>query len=265
MIRMILRIRLFYCFSALIFMSILGHADEVLNLESLPTLRTKLYPLNPYKKIVVFSAPRTGSSLTYNVVRLLFQNESSILSRHDDWNQDCFVLRTHRFHELQLLEESNTLFIVTIRNPIDSVVSNYRINPSPIQNIHNFTKWLIHRYVEYIQFCENMKKEGRNVIFLRYEDFAENLDYLFDFIENHFSISIAEEDKALIRNGYGKENVYSSIEAFADFNGFLPISGFHGKHTTLEKYVPPEELLYWLNYYLPDVKPVYENYGYFQE
>lgn len=241
------------------------YAQEILNIETLPTLRTNQYSTQPYKKIVVFSAPRTGSSLVYNVFRFLFEDETNLSSYHNEFNQDCFVLKTHKFPELDLLSEENVLYIITIRNPIDACVSNYRICPRNIKDVKSFAKKVMHKHRDYLMFCERMKDTGRNVIFIKYEDFEDNLAYLFDFIENHFLISIAEPDKNLIKNGYGKENVFSSIQVLPDFKKSLPVSGFHGKHVTLEKYIPPGNLLYWLNYYLSDVKPVFKKYGYFPD
>src|SRR6185437_3936462 len=104
----------------------LGHGGEMLNVETLPTLRTQQYSLSSYKKIVVFSAPRTGSSLVYNVFRYLFENQENLFHAHHAFNQSCLVLKTHKPSELGLIEESPVLFVIPIRNPVDAIISNFR-------------------------------------------------------------------------------------------------------------------------------------------
>jgi len=246
-------------------MSMVCDARETLDIETLPTLRSAQYSVEPYKKIVVLSAPRTGSTLAYNVFRFLFEDETNLSCPHDAFNQNCTVLKTHRIHDLNLLKEKNVLFVVTIRNPINAIVSNYRIWLSPIFKIKDFARVLLYQQRDFLIFYEKLKKNGRNVVIIKYEDFEDNLDFFFDLIENHFSITIDDQAKAIIKEGYDKENIYSSTASFLDFKEYLPISGFHGKHVSLEKQTPPDKLLYWINHYLRGVKPIYKKYGYFLE
>src|ERR1700722_9694212 len=123
-----------FALSLLVFFSInmVCRADEIYDVETLPSLRTKQYSMAPYKKIIVFSAPRTGSSLTYNIFRFLFEDDSKIFSHHNAFSQDRLVLKTHIFSELDLVEEENVLYIFTIRNPLNASISNYRICPRTI-------------------------------------------------------------------------------------------------------------------------------------
>ena len=92
--------------------------QDTFDVETLPCFRTKQYCMGPYKKIIVFSAPRTGSSLAYNIFRFLFEDESKIFSHHNDFNQNRLVLKTHKFTELARVEEKDVLYIFTIRNPL---------------------------------------------------------------------------------------------------------------------------------------------------
>ena len=110
-----------------------------------------------------------------------------------------------------------------------------------------------------------MIASGYHVAPLKYEDFTDDLNYLFNFIEDNFSISIASNDKELMKKGYSKQNIFFCTQNFADFNEYLPISGFHGRHINLEGYIPPKEFLYWLNIYLEDIKSLFKNYGYFKD
>jgi hypothetical protein len=244
------------------FMSLFCDVYGALDVETLPTLRTKQYPMGPYGKIMVFSAPRTGSSLIYNVFRFLFENEENLLHRHDEFHPAYSVLKTHRKRDAEKFQNENVLFIIPIRNPLHAGISTYRIRPTPIDDMEKFCKRTINRQVNHIALAEKMKQAGRNVLFIKYEDFEGNIDSIFDFIERELSLSISDMDKAIIKSGYSKENIYSCINTLPDFSKYLPISGFHGKHVILEKYTPPESLTYWLNHYLQMANPVFMNYGY---
>jgi hypothetical protein len=242
-----------------------GHTDEISDIEALPSLRTQRYPMEPYKKIVVFSAPRTGSSLMYNICRFLFEKETHFSHRHDDFDQSSSVLKTHKYADADALKEGEILYIVPIRNPLDACASTYRIRPFPEQQEQSYCKALVSRQLNHLIFMEKKKEAGAQVAFIKYEDFADNLDYLFSFIEANCSIRISDIDKAIMKNGYSRENVYSSTHSLPDFGQYLPLSGFHGQHVTLEAYTTPDVVLYWLNYYLEGVKPAYRKHGYFTD
>ena len=237
-------------------------SSGIIDVESLPELRTTQYEIAPYKKIVVFSASRTGSSLVYNICRFLFEKGENFSCFHNEFNQNCLVLKTHIYSELNLIEEKDVLYVVPIRNPIDACISHYRISESRFKETERFARKIMKKQGGYLSFCDTMKNEGKNVVFVKYEDFGGNIDYLLEFFENYFSLSILTEDREMIKKGYAKENIYKAVEEFANFKNALPISGFHGKHVSLEKYTPPERFLEWLNDNLQEIKPIFMKYGY---
>jgi len=108
-----------------------------------------------------------------------------------------------------------------------------------------------------------MERKGWDVIRLKYENFANDLDFIFDAIEDHFHISIDVKDKELMRKGYSKENIYRCIQHLTDFREYLPISGFHGQHVIFQEFTPPADFVHWLNIYLNGAKPLFRPYGYF--
>ena len=248
---------------ALQFISTSCHSDEILQIETLPRIRTQHYSIAPYRKVVIFSAPRTGSSLVYNVFRFLFEEEEQLSHAHDEFRPDCSVLKTHKSSDLDLLAERNVLYVVPIRNPIHAAVSTYRIRVNSVKDNEDFSAKNIGKQGRALRFADSMKEAGRSVVFIKYEDFSENLDALFARIEQCFQISIAPADKQTMLAAYKKENIYAAISALPNFQEYLPISGFHGKHVTIEKYTPSDNLLYWLDYHLQEVKPLFQRYGYF--
>lgn len=248
----------------LTFMNITCCAESVFDVESLPCRRTKQYQSGSLKNIVVFSAPRTGSSLIYNVFRFLFEDDSHLFADHHDFQHERVVRKTHKFSDLNL-ENDAVLYIFPIRHPISACISNLRICPRPVINYRAFAQRLVKRHSDQLIMYENMHKNVLKPIMLKYEDFTDDFDYLFDLIEDYFSIEIDFHDKEVIKKGYSKENICLSTNMLMDFNGYLPVSGFHGKHIALEKFAPPDEFLYWLNFYLESNQSLFSDYGYYWE
>lgn len=238
------------------------HALEMLDVETLPMLRTQQYSMGPHRKVVVFSAPRTGSTLVYNILRFLFEDAENFSRSHNAFSRSNLVLKTHRFNQTKMLRGNNILYIVPIRDPLEASISTYRILPQLPSDLQNWCKWVVRNQADHLVYAEKRKEAGHDVVFIKYEDFEGNLDYLIRFIENYFSLSISDFDKNTMLVGYSKENVYRNIRGLADFREYLPISGFHGKHVVSEKISPPDDVLYWLNQYLQENSSIFKKYGY---
>ena len=215
------------CFLLCMSATFKASSSERLDVETLPSLRSQQYAMAPYKKIVIFSAPRTGSSLTYNVFRFLFEEDSKIHLEHHLFDNGRSILKTHRFPEAALLNsKEEVLYIFRIRNPYSASVSNYRINSKIVVNKRKYAEELVKRHKDTLLFSERIEAEGKKVVRLFYEEFADNIDALFDAIEHHFSLIISDQDKQLMRLGYSKENIYNCTAHFTDFDGFLPTLDF---------------------------------------
>ena len=89
-----------------IFWGVVCPVHAVFDVETLPRLRTRRYSIEPYQKIVVFSASRTGSSLTYNVLKFLFEKEKNFRHPHNAFDLGCQVLKTHRYVDMESLREN---------------------------------------------------------------------------------------------------------------------------------------------------------------
>jgi len=240
----------------------LSKAYAVLDVESLPLSRTCRYPIGPYEKMVVFSAPRTGSSLIYNLARFLFELPEGLNHPHDRFIKQKTVLKTHRYNEIKSLRGGKILYLVPIRDPLNAAVSTYRITTRPVEDEKNFCKFLIQTQARHLSFAEKLKGA---VLFIKYEDFENDLDSLIDFFERSFHISIDFHDRRLLKEGYSKNNIYNSVLGLKDFEEYLPLSGFHGKHVSLMEYKPSEQIIGWLSDYLEEYKLLFRKYGYFSE
>lgn len=253
----------FFAASLLLAIGHEGFADEFLDVETLPTLRTQQYEA-PYKHIVVFSAPRTGSSLVYNVFKFLFEHDSQLLSNHTVFDLNNRVLKTHIFEDLNRFNPSSrVLYIYPIRNPLTASISILRISMGAITDFQAFAREMIKSQAHYLILSERLETKGKAVWRLRFEDFNNNLDYLFKYIETKLQITIEPQDKELMRKGYSKESVALNVEHFDTFNKYLPIAGFHGQHIDVNGFKAPREFVHWLGVYVQAAKPLFRKYGYF--
>lgn len=240
-----------------------GFADEFLDVETLPTLRTQQYAA-PYDHIVIFSAPRTGSSLVYNIFKFLFEHDSQLLSDHTVFNLNNRVLKTHAFEDLDRFNPSSpVLHIYPMRNPLTASISILRISMGAITDFKTFAHEMIKSQTHYLMLSERLEAKGKDVWRLRFEDFDNNLDYLFEYIETKLQITLDPQDKELMRKGYSKESVVLNVEHFDTFNKYLPIAGFHGQHIDVNGFKAPREFIFWLKAYVQVSKPLFRKYGYF--
>lgn len=240
--------------------SFLLYASEFLDVETLPFSRMQQYSLGSYRRIVIFSAPRTGSSLTYNVCRFLFERQENLDHAHNEFHLEYNVLKTHKLSEVEMAARNDVLYIITVRPPLDSILSAYRILPVQVRNEKQWCKTQIDQQVKYFNYINEMRSKGRNILLIKYEDFQNNLEFLLRSIEDHFSISIAPVDRELMLKGYSKDNIHQNIRRLQNFREHLPLSGFHGKHVSLTPYKTPEQILYWLNRYYQNVAFLFKEY-----
>jgi hypothetical protein len=175
-------------------------------------------------------------------------------------------LKTHKYGDIESIsEKKDALFIVPIRNPLDACVSISRIATRPISDMEAWCKTAMKSQLEHLKYAEKLKSKGCHVLIVKYEDFENNIDFLLRFIEQNLNLRIAHFDKETIKRGYSKENISASINSLPDFEQFLPLSGFHGKHVALETYHTPDEVLRSLTDFLPQIAPAFQKYGYFTE
>lgn len=233
---------------------------QYINIANCINDRTKQYPLEGYKGIYLLSPARTGSTVIFNLLRFLFESEEN-KSTFCYANFECLVNKTHWLYT----HEKDYLYIFTIRNPIDATFSHYRVKRG---EWNEDIKTIIDRLAEaQIIVWKDLKKLlflNRKVIVLRYEDFVNNIDFIFDTLEDELSISIANSDKALLRKALSKENVLYNIRHFESFDDYDHIHGFHGKHIDEEE-VSAEEKAYVINLIIETLQKyrrIIEKWGY---
>ncbi|MEX0961460.1 MAG: hypothetical protein WDZ28_01220 [Simkaniaceae bacterium] len=183
-----------------------------------------LFKLPENQRILLLTPPRTGSTLIYNVLTYLFEDINfSHLSRNFDQK---IVVKSHR--ERVALENYDCFFISTKRSPLDMFHSISRASCTPInkQNIKKLERISNAKPIyDYLS-----KKPHYKVLFLTYEKFVDDIDYLFDKLEYFFSIEISHEMRKKIKQMFSKEEMLKIQNRYENFSQYDLVTGIHGDH-----------------------------------
>jgi hypothetical protein len=229
-----------------------------ININICCSMRTQQYPIGKYSNIYVVSPHSSGSTLLFNVLRILFENQRN--SPDDPLHQ-----LVDKMHELSLMKR-NALYFSTVRNPLDICYSKYRIDCGraqkrlPLSHI----KSIVEEEVECFKLIDSLKQQNANLIELKYEDFVNNLDYLFNTIEKHFSFVIDESDKSLIKEAMSKKNVMENIRELADSSVYFLESYFHGHHIDQGEFSKEDQVMIKKEIVadLKEYQLIFEKFGY---
>tara|TARA_B110000459_G_C16459700_1_gene424587 strand:+ start:30 stop:671 length:642 start_codon:yes stop_codon:yes gene_type:complete len=162
------------------------------------------------RKIIQFSPQRSGSTLVFNILKDLFPTR--------------VVLKVHNYN----LDDKNFPTVITYRHPYDSIASLFlkdQITPTD-EVIEDYIKQF--REGGWNDFFDQI--ETSKILFLRYEDFCHDFDFVLNSFEDYFNISISENKRVRLKNKYKILNVKKNIEKFKDFSEYDEVSLFHGNH-----------------------------------
>lgn len=217
----------FYLVVFFFFNSSKVYSEEEINIDKCIEQRTQQYPLNGYKQICVYSPDRTGSTLVFNILRILFEDEKN--KNRSGWRNkirknDLIVCKTHAMPPLN----NEIAYVFTMRNPIDACFSLCRlsIKDNSAKNIKMYAKDQMDRW----NGLERLLSHNLKVVVLKYEEFNDNMDHIFEKLEEEFSIVIDEKDKSLLRKALCKENVLKTVDKLENFSEYESINLFHGSH-----------------------------------
>ena len=162
------------------------------------------------RKIIQFSPQRSGSTLVFNILKDLFPTH--------------VVLKKHNYS----LDDKNFPTVITYRHPYDSIASLFlkdKIIPTE--------KTMEDAIIEFREGGWNdffNQFNSKKILFLRYEDFCNNFDYMLDSLEDYFDIKISKKKRFKLKAKYEISNVKKKIEKFKDFSEYDDVSHFHGNH-----------------------------------
>ena len=138
------------------------------------------------QKIIFFSPIRTGSTYIWNILNKYYYFD---------------IPKHHSLKNINL----NKFYIVTIRNPLDSIISSatrYDITLTS-QNVNKY----INEYLEEGgKDILNLDLKLDNVLLLKYEDFVDNEEYISKNLINFLQISFKRRLRSIIKK-FNIENV----------------------------------------------------------
>lgn len=171
--------------------------------------------MNKYKNIIQFSPIRTGSTFVYNIIKTIFKNKN--------------IKKTHKLNY-----KANNLYIITIRHPYNSIISSI-LRYSDNIDIQTLKKH-INEYLTNGGTCiANNNLNKRNIIVFYYEDFFNNIDNIFNKIENRLKIKINVQIKDKLKSITNIDNVIKLTSKYENFSKYDKNTHYHGNHISQNK------------------------------
>lgn len=164
----------------------------------------------PSDAIILFSPPRSGSTLIYNVLREVFA------ARH--------ILKVHSYRA----EYDAHPVVVTYRHPLDMVASILQFKHwEPTEEALRLTIDELERNgIWDLLRIKNLP----NVVLLRYELFNKDLGYVFDRLEKAFGVTVPAVERQRIGERYQIESVEKVTQTVGSDRVYDPTTLFHGNH-----------------------------------
>lgn len=166
--------------------------------------------------IIIYSPIRTGSTLIFNVVRSI-DNNFTIDKTHGP---------IRSLEKLGRGLQNSDKCIFTFRNPYDSIVSLFQCHKKE-KTKENLDKFITE--FNWSLMCLKHYKNN-NFLWLKYENFKNNYQYIFDKIENYLDIKINKNKKLEIIEEFSISGVKEKIKNYKNFWDFDKKTELHGNH-----------------------------------
>lgn len=191
--------------------------------------------IEPDQKIIIYSIPRTGSTLLYMVFQYLFETKIEDLRSFDK--------KVAKYHVSGACEKycenhSETFVVIPVRNPIDTLFSQAVAKKGASCNI----KKVIHqRVASLVRETEIISKfinsHPKDKLFVcNYDEFTKDLDPLFTEIEMKFHVQIPIAEKEKIKRIFSKDGVRKIASQFDRFVDYDFATNVHGNHLLSDTY-----------------------------
>lgn len=160
------------------------------------------------KKIIQFGPGRTGTTLIWQMLKYIFGN-------------------VEKCHGLNIGDYN----VITYRDFRDSYLSVLRVNNSGIS-----IKSMDQHYPFYstqlrvLEEYDLMNKKLNNCLFLKYELFYNDYNYVYDKFEKYFNILLSEEKRKEITKYVSLETNIERSKKLGSFKRYDPNTHIHGEH-----------------------------------
>lgn len=178
----------------------------------------------------LFGVPRSGGTLIYNIVKNVYEPGRVSPQKHNYFEADGETEKV----------------IAVYRDFRDSIVSQWRVMTAGFDEEDGAV--LMHParvasdcdgQLKVVADLDKFKEDtlrGRNILFLKYEDFFRsetstvNFDFIFSELEDFLDIDIDEERQAYIVKTFSFENQKKAAKRYEDFHSWDEETGVHGHH-----------------------------------
>ena len=163
---------------------------------------------------------RTGSTLIYRVLKELYPS----------------VNKCHPpFIDIRQTSNSDCKIVVSIRNPIDSLLSYIRVNEFPDSEAHPYSNNLLNKYLgrriqEEKELREILTHYPDKILVLKYEKFYNDFSYIFSNMQDFFNIQIDKNIKEHIVSDCSINNSIKIQNSMSSFHSYDKDSFIHGRH-----------------------------------
>lgn len=198
--------------------------------------------------IELFSTHKTGSMLTYKILVALFCDGD------ENNNERVKVQKRHKPFKIDLpFRDRPKYTVVTVRDFRDCVVSYWRALKNrkrmrPFRRdeiIHAYEK-IAHEINFYLEYWQ--KIESGEALLLRYEEFVDNYDYIYDNLEGYFGIKISSSLRSDLSNHFSfnrHKKICDNLERWENESTEEHLRGRHvqsGRAGTWREFITEEHI-----------------------
>ena len=208
---------------------------------------------------------RSGTTLLRMVLMDLFNTEFLPLGFVSD-NYRC-IIDNSKCHEYGHINKGDICFLA-VRDIRDVIVSRIRTNSDLASNSIITPEQLFKELDNQSELQRQLKHFSRfidnyNPILVRYENVDNNINHIFDLVEENLNVVINEETKKIINKKHCKEAVMErqhKLKNFSEWEHHYMVHGHHiSKNKTDWKNLIPKELHKEMN---PILDPYLKKLGY---
>jgi hypothetical protein len=167
----------------------------------------------------MFGVSRSGGTFIYNIV--------------DEIYGGTVKPQSHHFFE------TNKKVIATYRDFRDSMISWWRMEVGKFDELSDSKSISKQQLVRYsvrmkgrIRELQKMKNhyDDKQILFLKYEDFFNNFEFIFSELEQFLEIKISDSMRKTIVSKYNLESQKKESKKFKDFTEYDNKRHIHGHH-----------------------------------
>lgn len=178
-----------------------------------------------FKTVVVQkSMVRSGGTVLRLILNRVFNDEKCFANHSYRYPVD----RTHSYEKLR--PGGNKVLITTWRDPKDVAVSLIRVGRKKTFSSNSDLVAACDDIMGSFNGIRLAEKENPEGLFLKYENWHCNFDYLFDRLEDTYDGKISKEIRDSIEKDFSKEAIRKKQSVFSNFSEYDKDTHIHGDH-----------------------------------